>query len=78
MTKPTKYQRWWMELLGALNARLRYSKGSYLVEGHEGFGRINRRSVDNAIQARWVDVHNPGGRKYRYPLTPAGQKALGD
>lgn len=76
MNKPTDYQMWWMSWMETLNAPLRYSKGRYSIEGHEGFGAINKRSVNNAIKARWIDIHCPGGRKYRYPLTSAGRKAL--
>lgn len=74
MKSLTKYQMWWMGEMRDLDASLKYSKGHYYIEGHEGFGIINRRSVDSAIKSGWIDIHY--NRAYRYPLTLAGWKVL--
>jgi len=84
MSRPTKYQRWWMVELakcdGVLVWLLDDSDGGQTRNwffGHGSLGAtpaINKYSVKVVAQKGWLSMDKWGD----YSLTPAGRKALGE
>jgi len=78
MTKPTKYQRWWMgEMLKGKS--LEYTDDGQGVNRFRGWFlgwqrpiEINARSADIVYDRGWIKFDRNG----IYILTPAGRKAI--
>ncbi len=81
MSKPTKYQRWWMEKVAGICALERTHDGrgeneirSWHLCSFQSLIAVNSKSVFAAYRKGWITFI----RNDEYDLTPAGRKALED